>query len=289
MNDLVLHPRTKEELQAFIAHPGHNLLLIGPEGSGKSTAAHLLIATVLDVPTDKLYSHPYFVSIEPQKNSISIDAVRKLQDFTRLKTTGTKQLRRAILIQDAHALTTEAQNAFLKLLEEPPADTLIVLTAQGNDSLLPTILSRVPKIIIKTPSQADSAEYFAQKGYAQPDITRSYFISRGQAGLLYRLLQQNGEDQTLHYIDDAKKFLQAKPFERLVLVDQLNKQKVDLGTFLWALQRVADAALKQSAAKQSGVQVRHWQKVLRAVIDTQDGLSANPNAKLLLTNLSLQC
>lgn len=289
MTELVLHQRTQDDVQGFLQQPSHNLLLIGAAGSGKATVARYIITNVLDLPDDKLATHPYYLHVSPEKNTISIESVRKLQDFVRLRTTGDKQFRRAIFIEDAHTLTTEAQNAFLKLLEEPPADTVIVLTAQGNDSLLPTILSRVPKIVIKTPSRESLTQYFSDQGYGSDDITRSFFVSRGQAGLLYRLLQQDAKDESLQYIDDAKAFLQAKTFERLVLIDQFTKQKKDIPTFLWALQRVADAALHQAAARQANPQVQHWQKILRAVIDTQDSLSANPQPKLLLTNLSLQC
>lgn len=288
-SDLVLHQQTRQALGDFAQDPGHSLLLIGPAGSGKTTIARSLVATVLGIEQDKLTNHPYFLQVTSDKSSISIENIRELQDFVRLKTAGTSAIRRAIIVEDAHKLTTEAQNAFLKLLEEPPKDTIIVLTAQGNDSLLPTITSRAPKIVVKTPSQVETVAYFSDQGFNEAEVTKAYFISRGQVGLLYALLQKDSDNESLQYIDDAKQFLQSKPFERLVFVDQFTKKKKDLVQFLWALQRVSDAALHGAAQKNSEKQVLHWQKSLRTIIDAQDSLSANPQAKLLLTNLSLQC
>jgi DNA polymerase III delta prime subunit len=287
-SQLVLHARTKQNVDDFVQNPSHNLLLIGPEGSGKPTLAHNIIAQALELPVEKLNAYPYFMQVTPVKGTISIEAVRNLQDFVKLKTTGTQTLRRAIVVEDAHTMTTEARNAFLKLLEEPPTDTLIILTAQGNDSLLPTILSRAPKIMLKTPSQKELTAYFTQNGYDETEITKSFFISRGQVGLIQTLLQKDSEDERLQYIDDAKQFLQAKTFERLVMADQFTKQKKDTKQLLWALQRVGDSALHQAAKKGSNKQVVYWKNVLDVVVKAQDSLNSNPQSKLLLTNLSLQ-
>jgi DNA polymerase III delta prime subunit len=64
----------------------------------------------------------------------TIDQIRELEKFV---ATG-----QSVIIKNAQNLTEEAQNAFLKTLEEPPADTTIVLLAPNEDYFLPTILSR---------------------------------------------------------------------------------------------------------------------------------------------------
>lgn len=285
---LVLHPRTRQSVQDFLAAPGHSLLLIGAEGSGKPTLARAILTELLTINEDQLTSYPYFLCIKPEKTSISIEAIRNLQDFLRLRTVGKNSIRRAVLVEDAHLLTTEAQNAFLKLLEEPPADTVIILAAQTGDGLLPTIHSRAPTIIIKTPIQAETTNHFVKANHDEAEVTKNYYLSHGQIGLMQRLLQNNPDDELLAYVEAAKDFLRQKPFERLVYVDQFTKQKKDVAVFLWALQRVASAALQQAAAKNSLKLVRHWQKVVTATLEAQDDLSANPQLKLLLTNLSLQ-
>ena len=49
---------------------------------------------------------------------------------------------KAIILEDAHLLTLEAQNALLKVLEEPPEHTIIILSTENKDILLPTVVSR---------------------------------------------------------------------------------------------------------------------------------------------------
>lgn len=288
-NELLLHDVTRQDVESFLQRPSHNVLIIGAQGSGKATLAQHIVASALSTDTVKLSTYPHYIVVRPTKKSISIDEVRRLHDFVRLKTAGTNAIRRAIIIEDAHTLTVEAQNAFLKLLEEPPADTLIVMTAEGHDALLPTILSRVPKIALKTPTQSAASEHFARLGHDTVHVTKNYFISRGQAGLMTRLLDSKEGDESLQQIALAKQFLQATPFDRLVMSDKIIKDKTDLAQFLWALQRVADTALKQSAQKNLSKQVAHWKQSLKAIVHAQDSLQSNPQAKLLLANLSLQC
>ncbi|MDE2025028.1 MAG: hypothetical protein KGJ07_00880, partial [Patescibacteria group bacterium] len=76
---------------------------------------------------------------QPQ-TSLGIDDVREIQKKALFKPL--KSSEKAIIIYDAHLATTEAQNALLKLLEEPPTNTRIILTASSIRPFLPTVLSR---------------------------------------------------------------------------------------------------------------------------------------------------
>lgn len=79
------------------------------------------------------------VVVESSK-SIGIEDIRIIQKSVFLKPLyGSKK---AVLVKNAHAATVEAQNALLKLLEEPPPDTIMILTAKKKELLLPTVLSR---------------------------------------------------------------------------------------------------------------------------------------------------
>jgi DNA polymerase-3 subunit delta' len=168
--ELVLHARSKLALEQFAGTPSHSLLLVGAKGAGKSTVARQLISQIIG----KLDNNPYFLAVLPENNAISIETVRQLQNFVRLKTTGTAQWRRAILVENAQYMTIEAQNAFLKLLEEPPADTLIVLTVVNKTSLLPTITSRAPTIDVKGVSAQAATAHF--KDFDSTAVNRAYHI-----------------------------------------------------------------------------------------------------------------
>lgn len=81
------------------------------------------------------------------KLSIGIEEVKQMQRKILLKPIKSKN--KAVIIEDAHLLTKEAQNALLKVLEEPPANTIMILGSQSQEALLPTILSRCQVIALE--------------------------------------------------------------------------------------------------------------------------------------------
>ncbi|MBI5358518.1 hypothetical protein HZB69_02720 [Candidatus Amesbacteria bacterium] len=76
--------------------------------------------------------------ITPEK-SIGIDEVKRISSFLSKKPLGDKN---RVYLKDAHLMTVPAQNAILKILEEPPGNSEIYLVTDQPDQLLPTILSR---------------------------------------------------------------------------------------------------------------------------------------------------
>ena len=155
MDGLVLHSATIRAVEAYIKHPAHALLVVGGDGIGKGSVAALLVRSVLQLSADtNMAANAAVKHIAPdEKRTISIESIRAIQSFVRLKTAGTATVRRAIIIEHADRMTTEAQNALLKVLEEPPADTIIILTASQAQDMLPTIQSRVQIMNITPPTQ----------------------------------------------------------------------------------------------------------------------------------------
>lgn len=90
------------------------------------------------------------------KQSIGIEEIKQLQQKLYLKPIRSPQ--KAIIIHDAQLLTTEAQNALLKVLEEPPEQTIIILTTESVEALLPTILSRCKIVQLEEKKQEINAE-----------------------------------------------------------------------------------------------------------------------------------
>lgn len=287
MNTPALHPRTQLAVQRFVAMPSHSVMIIGEPGAGKRTLAIHLANQVID-PAKDVQKSPYFLLIHPTNKAISIEAIRQAHEFVRLKTTGDQKWRRAIIVEDAHYLTVEAQNAFLKLLEEPPDDTIIILTVTNENSVLPTIRSRTQQLTVKPLSAEAAEELLVGQGYDSTQVTRTYHMSSGYPGLMTTLLDQENNKELLGYIDSAKEFLKADSFGRLVFIDQFTKQKDSVEDFLWALMTVSKVALKQAGRQDKPTLVARWQKSIEAILQAKDALPAHPLPKLLLTDLSLQ-
>ena len=90
--------------------------------------------------------------IESEK-AIGIDEIRTLRQTILL--TPLKGVRRAFVIHATEGMTIQAQNAFLKTLEEPPVHALLIITASSKDIFLPTVLSRCHIRLIKQEDQSE--------------------------------------------------------------------------------------------------------------------------------------
>jgi DNA polymerase-3 subunit delta' len=278
---MILHPETARALEQVAKQPPHAVMLTGKEGSGKFFAAYGLAESLLGARPD---AHPYFMLIQPLTKAITIDQVRELQKFVRLKTTGTGQIRRVALIADAHTMTVEAQNALLKLLEEPPDDTVLLMTAQGGTSLKPTIYSRTQRIQVRPISKEQATEH-AIKLNKSSESERAFRLSGGDMGLYTALLTESDDHALAGAIKEGKNILTLPVFERLTRVDELGKDKQKLGDLLAALKRVSSAALYQAATKHDTKLQARWQHTLQAVYDCEQQLIGNANTKLMLTDL----
>lgn len=283
MKTLILHPTTGDQVEQFVARPTHALLLTGPAGIGKTAVAELIAEKLLG--TDPA-THPQCFTIRPEGATISIDAIRQLQKFLQLRTAGEQLIRRVVLLEHAHTLTIEAQNAFLKLLEEPPADTVIILTAHSPRALLPTVLSRVQIIAITAPAESQLQSLMQASGKSAEIQRQSWFLSDGLPGLLQALLYE-ADHPLLESIDQAKTVLQKQTFERLTMVDGLSKQKDAVVGMVEALERIAQAGLTGAAAKQDTTRIKQWHHVRKLSLQAQKALHQSANTKLVLTNLFL--
>lgn len=282
--DLVLHPKVKAEVRKFIANPSHALLIIGPAGSGKGSLSTQIAAQLLSVSTASLSKYPYFRRILPD-NSVSIDQIRALQNFTSLKTIGKRSVRRLIIIEKAETMTVEAQNAFLKLLEEPPSDTVIVMLATSQESLLLTIQSRMQKIFFKKLNKQQIFDYYKTLGYLAENIERAYNLSDGHIGAMASILEADEEHPYVMAINLAKKILGMKTFERLQQIDELSRRKEDLPELLSAMRRISRTMLIKSSEDGQTAQLRSWHRRLSQIIKNESQLTNNAQPKLLLTDL----
>ncbi len=296
MSEIILHEQTGQHLARFVSQPSHALLLVGPSGVGKQCVAEDVARQLLGLEsTEALYAYPYFTSVIPakDKSSIGIEAVRDLQQFVKLKlpvtSTMSEQAWRIILITDAQTLTGEAQNAILKLLEEPPRQTIFLLTSASEQALLPTIRSRTQQVSIHPPSQTDIARHYNQLGFSDEDFVRAYMLSGGLPGLLNALLRQD-EHPLKAAVQTARTLLQSTQFERLCMVDELAKKKPETLQILFVLQHMARAAMEQGAKASDGSaakRIQQWHRVLRAAYEAEKSYAVSGQAKLTLTNLML--
>lgn len=292
MTNLVLHPSTADSLQRIQRRQTHGVLFLGPKGTGKSAVAMLLASNLLNVDAESLDTYPYISRVAPiEGKDIPIDTVRELQHALTLKvplrTRQANGVSRIVVIEDAHRLTTEAQNALLKTLEEPPLDTVLMLTVTDPGALLPTVRSRLSTVHVVAPDPNDLKIYFEGLGHAAADIERTLMVTGGLPGLTYAMLSGIDSHPLRAATEQARALLQGDAYQRLLLVDSLSKDKQSASDVCYILGQMSRMALIKSAGKHAAGGQR-WQKVFKASYTASEQLRTNTQTKLVLTDLMLQ-
>jgi DNA polymerase III delta prime subunit len=282
--DMVLHPTTSDLITRFVKKPSHCVLLSARLGSGKLFVAQHLASQLLGISELKLSDHPYYLQEGPVNSTITITTIRNLKGFMQLRTTGSRPIRRIVVIEQAEMMTQEAQNALLKLLEEPPLDSVIILTASQPQKLLSTIISRVQVIPLKKPPKDEVINYFT-RSYPKEAVIKAYYMSDGRIGLMWALLAAKDGHPIAGSIQRAKKLLQSSTYERLLEVNNLSTG--DIRLFLASLYSVAHAALAVALEKKNQSMIEQWYLRCKVIHEAEKQFDQGSQPKLLLTNLLL--
>lgn len=277
LQDLVLHPTTRLNIEQFIASDSHALLLIGNKGSGKGSVLSALgneLGASRD--EDRIY-------LKSDEASISINQARTLRSLLNLHQAHGKVL--VVIIENAEKLTTEAQNALLKQLEEPADNIYFLLSTHDKNSLLPTVTSRLTQVSLNRVGDEALVEHFTLEGYESAKISRALSLSNNNVGLAKRVLNDEATDY-IESITKAKRILSSNQCDKLLLIDVLVKDKPALSNLLSALERILETGFHNALQKRANMNV--WTSRLKAIEESIEALKNNVSTRLILLRLMLQ-
>lgn len=224
------HPRETAELfgqskaeagflEAFGSGRLHSgWLITGPRGVGKATLAWKIATFLLSNPETGLFgeptlhvdpghpdarliqagAHPRLALIrrpwdektKKLRSEITVDAVRRIKSFFHMSAADGG--RRVVIVDAADELNRNAANAILKELEEPPAQTTILLIAHQPSRLLPTIRSRCRELRCNTLTPDALRQALEQAGHPAQNSESLATLAGGSAGDAIRLLNHDG-------------------------------------------------------------------------------------------------
>lgn len=189
----------------------HALILEGAAGIGKKTLAMLISQAVVcksegERPCGvcggcvraKNHSHPDITIVEGsgKTGAISVDSIREVKDDAYIMPSEAEK--KVYILPDADKTLPAAQNAFLKVLEEPPADTMFIITCTAASSLLETIRSRAVIIRMQELSEQEAvAAVSAMTGASPSDILTAYAVCGGNAGMIAARLSDSSMSECM--------------------------------------------------------------------------------------------
>lgn len=217
MTDFPLHPYPwqLDEWQQFnhsilAGKLPHALMFAGPKGIGKrhlaeSLAQLLLCHSPLDARAcgkckgcalNKANTHPDLLWVEPEEagKAIKVDQIRELTDA--LSKTAQQSGYKVVIIDPAEAMNTNSANALLKSLEEPAANTLLILIAHSPSGVLPTIRSRCQLRVLPMPRQEQVLRWLSPLLAGREMNAQDLLVAaRGAPLLALSLLDSNALEQ----------------------------------------------------------------------------------------------
>lgn len=183
-------------LRGAAVRPHHAYVLAGPEGSGKSIAARAFVASLLcadggcgacrDCQLALRDHHPNEFVVEPEGRDIHIDTIRD-EVWQPAYRTAPEPGRKVFVLREADRLSPAAADTLLKVLEEPPLDTVFLLLSARAHELPETIASRCHVVTFAALPESFVVAQLAAEGVDEPHARLAARLSGGNLGRARRM------------------------------------------------------------------------------------------------------
>ena len=294
---LVGNDRLKSSVEAFIKADRipHALIIEGEHGTGKHTLADFITKAAVcthDNPPcgecDSCHlafvgSHPDIVFTAPDngRKNISVDQIRALRQQAFVKAHIADK--RVFIIDRADTMNDQAQNALLKVLEEPPAGVIFILIASSRTALLQTIVSRCVTLTPAIPETAVSIKYIsAKRDVAHDIIEKALKDASGRIGRAFELLDKSDSDKAVTAATEFLKLLtDGNEWQMLQLLAPFEKDRASTDSLFSALKDETVAQLKK--CRTTSVRAKVLSKFYEQLCSYEQLLKTNINLSLLFS------
>ncbi len=288
----------------------HALLLEGEVGSGRRTMAMRLARAAVCTGSRRpcgqcaacqKTTHPDIAVIGGEGSSLPVDTIRELRQDA--YTMPNESAYRVFILPDAQAMTPQAQNALLKILEEPPAHVLFFLTCENRTQLLQTIRSRCVAVTMQPVSYEAAAPVLRRRlpTADEAQLCRAHSLFGGRIGRVLDGIGDGTLQQVLELLPQMAEAITATAeLPLLSLIGRLEKDKPLTEGVLAGLTLILRDALaarsgsplrlstapEEAAAMAGRLTGRRLAALLQAVEGLQADLRRNMNNTLFLTRMS---
>lgn len=236
----------------------HAFILEGEEGSGRRTLAKIIAAAAIcnddNAPCGGCREcdlvgkdgHSDVLTYAPEGATFKIDQIRAIRDNAYV--TPIEAKRKVNILLECDKMNEAAQNAFLKVLEEPPQFMVFILICRNASALLTTVRSRCITLTVKNPETEDAVNLILrQTGKPESDIREALSKSHGNVGQALSILDGSESNAKIK----AEEFLTAvkenKRYEAVKIMQSFEKDRIGLMSFLDELDLNLKHTLKEIA------------------------------------------
>jgi len=280
----------------------HAYLFSGPEQDGKFSIAKIfanilqcqndLCRTCKDCKLIQAGTHPDTIIMEDNGDAIKIDDVRELIRKTNLTSQG---LYRIIVIENIERMPVEAQNSFLKTLEEPPGKTIFIITTSHIDEVLLTIQSRVRHYNFSTIDDSVLKDYLKKTFGERNEMDEVINMAQGRPGLAIDLIKNSDTfSHQKNLYNQIETFLRKNDLaQKFSFIENIEKDHKQVELFLDAFTRYLRKLIfeYQQMPKHplsNRFTLRDIVNLFEVLEKTRYLINRNVNKKLALENLLIQ-
>lgn len=274
----LVNPKTELLIEGFITNPSSTLMLVGNTQSGvediiKNVCSRLLLKE----------NKQNIIEVYPEEDKgISVEQIRDLKLKLSTKANKSTSVSRIAVVYALDEASKEAQNAILKLIEEPVDSSVLILQVNDISKILETVRSRSQPIPILTITRAQALDEAKSAGIEPSRAITAYMRSGGQS-MLFRSILNSNSGEIDESINGAKTFLVSDTFKRIADIKLYDSQS-KLSGLLSSLELICSGALHESKT----TSVIRWTKILKEVRECRELLSKNALPKLVYLRLSVQ-
>ena len=275
----------------------HAILIEGEYGTGKHTLASFLTKAILCESDNApclsckhchladISSHPDITVIAPEdgKKNIAVSQIRDLRNQTVIKPHSA--LKRVFVIDCADTMNANAQNALLKVLEEPPKTVMFILIAESKSALLDTIISRCVTLSLTVPEFSVACQYIKSKTDFEEELIKDALTSEknniGRALDVLNGTKSDGNDADVEaFLNSA---INCDRYSMLKIALNYQKNRIEADKFIKDLKFLIAKKIRLSPGS---ILSKPLLSIYEELGEFQSSLITNINLSLLFSNLT---
>ncbi len=298
---LIGNERTKRNVLLMLSAKKipHAIIIEGETGLGKKTLARYLGKAFLCADDNTpcgackschlvdIGSHPDCMTVEPDGVNVKVNQIRYIRTQAHLAPMMCDG--RVFIVDSADSMNDNAQNAFLKVLEEPPQKLLFILLCKNASTLLPTIRSRCVCLSLSPVSIADEGAKKVAELLENKDLDYISLLAAadGNIGKAVSMASEN----TVTFSQIASEVLlqatQGNKFKILEILQPFDKKREAIPTLIAELLNAVSKEMQKKAVKEySSFTYEKLNLIYERLMEVEKATLVNPSTKLIFCNIA---